>query len=393
MLLDKKANTFPKVCHITDNLKPGVGLPKVILAIMRAAENRDSMDTCLYIGNGHFDATFDDYPVENLGYINRIYFKPKKLCQLVLVLKKLRSEGVSILHAHTRKGDTVCQLGKLMGFKTIRTQHITYANLCHSDTLVSGVLRKVRALLTFNTWWMDQWVGVSKAAKSYINSRWCIPGSKIEVIYNSVDTSVYSPASDSQKQALRDKLGWKLNETVLIAVGTLVHGKCYEMMIAAFAKIHEQHDNARLVIVGDGCLRHELPKQIDSLGLNSCADLLGLRNDVPDLMKAADMLIHTGVGEAFGLVICEAMSSGLPVVAPKGQGPAEIVLDGVNGLLFEPLSVSDCTEKLNMLIDDRNLRRCYSKNARIHVQNKFSSEAMEDLYCCLYKDVVARAKR
>src|SRR5439155_17257540 len=92
-------------------------------------------------------------------------------------------------------------------------------------------------------------------------------------------------------------------------------------------------DDTDLLLAGDGPMRSDLEAQARALGIGNRVRFLGVRDDVADLMRAADLFALTSLSEAASITLMEAMASALPVVVTDVGGNAEIVRDGVDGRL------------------------------------------------------------
>jgi glycosyltransferase involved in cell wall biosynthesis len=353
----------PRICHITDNLRPGVGVSAVTLELVSEFEA-----AVLHIGNDEVDPAFGDIS------------RAQGTRAIVEALWHFKRAGYRILHVHSRRADTACLIGKALGFKTVRTHHIVYPEQLSSLNIAA----QFRNRLSGRTFWIDRWVAVSKTARRYIEHRWQIPSSRITVVYNGVDTEKFSPPSASERQKLRRTLGWADDWKVCLSVGTLTNHKRPLEVIAAFAAVTDPL--VRLVIVGEGSLR----SQVEAAARSSDRILLlGPRGDVPDLMKAADILIHAATGEAFGLVVAEALSSGLPAVVMGGQGPAEIIEDGRTGVVVFSDDISALSSGIARTLQGAvNMRR-----AARAASGRFSKHKMLSRYREIYSELLDPERR
>ena len=124
-----------------------------------------------------------------------------------------------------------------------------------------------------------------------------------------------------------------LTPTGYIAMVARFHPvKDHAMLLHAFGQAAARAD-VDLLLVGDGKLRGPLESLVASLGLTGRVRFLGVRPDVPDLLRAVDVFALTLVSEAASLTLLEAMASRLPVVVTAVGGNPEIVREGVEGLL------------------------------------------------------------
>lgn len=151
---------------------------------------------------------------------------------------------------------------------------------------------------------------------------------------------------------------------VVLFVGRLVEIKGVSYLIDAMKEV-----DGLLVIVGDGPIRSELQKQAESLGdkvvfLGSKShDELKSVYASSDLFCAPSVTTAKGEKEGLGLVILEAMASGLPVVGSNSGGIAQLIQDGVNGLLCEEKSSHELAKNINLLLTDNEMREKVLENS------------------------------
>ncbi|MGB5806694.1 glycosyltransferase [Castellaniella sp.] len=172
---------------------------------------------------------------------------------------------------------------------------------------------------------------VSRDAVQAFERAGAVPRGRMLPVLNGIDVRVFSAAPDLREQARR-RVGPPLGARLLLSVGRLAEEKNHAGLLRAFARLAPQYPDVRLWVVGDGPLRDALLRQRAALGLNDRVAFLGVRQDVPDLMRAADVFVLPSRFEGFGLVVAEAMACGTPVVATDAGGVAE-VLEGAGILV------------------------------------------------------------
>lgn len=144
-------------------------------------------------------------------------------------------------------------------------------------------------------------------------------------------------------------------------VGRLAPWKGQVVALRAFARA-QLRQPSRLIFVGSaifGEAEYEatLREAIDDLNLTEQVDLVGFVEDVFPVLQTFDVMVHAStIPEPFGQVIVEALAAGVPVVAASSGGPAEILTDRVNGLLYEPGDEASLAQLLRLLQDDLVLR-------------------------------------
>jgi glycosyltransferase involved in cell wall biosynthesis len=132
--------------------------------------------------------------------------------------------------------------------------------------------------------------------------------------------------------------------------------------------------------VGDGPLRTEIEAAIASAGLADRVSLLGIRHDVPDLLRAMDVFILTSLWEGLPRVVLQSLATGVPVVAYDTAGIEEAVIEGRNGHLVRPGDLDAMVMRLESLVYDDTLRARMGAAAVDQFDRSFTEDAMiEDL--------------
>ncbi len=169
-------------------------------------------------------------------------------------------------------------------------------------------------------------------------------------------------------EALRDGPRW------LLAMGRLEPPKGFDLLIRAFARIASAYPLWNLRILGEGPDRESLERQIANAGLTERVSLPGAESDPGAALRHGDAFVLSSRYEGFPNALCEAMACGLPVVAfDCPTGPAEIVSDGVDGLLVPAENIEALAAAIAGLIDDPRLRQELARSAA-NVSDRFSVE-------------------
>ncbi|MGI9433001.1 MAG: glycosyltransferase [Myxococcota bacterium] len=209
---------------------------------------------------------------------------------------------------------------------------------------------------------------------------------RVEVIPNGFDLSPFERGPT--RTELRARLGWG-EETIALCVGRLTDAKDFPTLLDAFAKL--DRPNLRLVIAGEGEKRSEIEQRIRSQDLR--VTLLGLRTDVPDLLRAADLFVLASKVEGFPNVIGEALAAGLPVAATSAGGVPEVVRAGVDGCVVPIGDSSALADAVEFLLDDPTLAREMASRGATRVREEFSLEAMIDRTQAVYSELLAEPSR
>lgn len=147
---------------------------------------------------------------------------------------------------------------------------------------------------------------------------------------------------------LRENLGCKANDIMLLSVGELSERKNHEVIIKALAEL--KRDNIKYFIVGKGHLEAYLNKLILKNNLNNNVKLLGFRNDVDKLLNAADIFVFPSIQEGLPVALMEAMACGLPVIASEIRGNTDLIENGKGGFLIPPMDIQGFADCINTAV-------------------------------------------
>lgn len=175
-----------------------------------------------------------------------------------------------------------------------------------------------------------------------------------------------------------------LNEKKVISVGRLTPQKNYASLIRAFKYVADKHPDWTLEIYGDGTQEMVLKSLIDKLNLKKHVFLKGFSSNVKEVMTNASIFALSSIFEGFGLVIVEAMACGLPVVSYACPcGPKDIITEGKDGFLVNVNDEIDLANKINLLIEDEELRQQMS-NAAIIKAEQYSINNITSMWMLLF---------
>lgn len=202
-----------------------------------------------------------------------------------------------------------------------------------------------------------------------------LPAERIDVRYLGIDHRRFIPNNNGTRQ-FRDQFGIGSDEPVVTTVSFLNPFKNPQTIIEACSLLARRGVSFRLFVAGDGVLRNELETLTQKLDIADRVHWLGHLSDPRALLQESDIFTLASTGEAFGLVLPEAMACGLPVVATRSGGIVEIVDDRITGLLVPPLNPEALANALQQLIQDAAARRTMGSKGRSRVENKFTIETV-----------------
>lgn len=238
--------------------------------------------------------------------------------------KRLRDWKPHILHTHLFPANTFGRAaGRLAGVPVIiGAEHNLYREKPFHQRLADRILSRIS----------DRIHAVSFAVANFTSAQERIPISRFSVLYNFAELAVFNEAR-ARREENRKLLGILPREKALVAVGSLSRQKDHQFLLEVMKELVGRMEGLQLLIVGQGPLRKALGERIGHLGLEGQVSLLGVREDVPEILSACDIFVFPSVWEGFGIALLEAMAAGLPVVASRLDGIPEIVREGEGILL------------------------------------------------------------
>ncbi|WP_445246126.1 glycosyltransferase family 4 protein [Microcoleus sp. OTE_8_concoct_300] len=204
-----------------------------------------------------------------------------------------------------------------------------------------------------------------------------VPPECIRVILNGVDLQEFSPG-EAKRQT------WGLPEGVTLALfagNAQTPRKNLDTVIRALAQVPE----LQLVVAGT-TTGTTYPQLVASLDLSKRVHFLEHRSDVPELMKAVDLLVFPSRYEPFGLVVIEAMAAGLPVITAATTGAAEIITPECGIVLSEPDDIQALARALSLLTSHQGQRHQMGQAARTIAQ-QYSWTSMAQTYVDLFEEL------
>lgn len=216
-------------------------------------------------------------------------------------------------------------------------------------------------------------------------------GGRARTIHNGVDLEKF-PLKSPGLSSFRRKLGIPQGSFLVCAIGQICERKGLRELIDAFQRICKSAPQAHLAIVGAVVFKHEEPyfNALREIARNSvCPERIhftGELSNVSEVLQAADLLVLNSRQEPFGLVLVEAMSSGVPVVATRVGGIPEIVTDRVNGWLVEPGDSIGLASKLLILSAGRDALEEVAQVARRTTCTQFALRRFHDNLARLYSE-------
>jgi glycosyltransferase involved in cell wall biosynthesis len=219
-------------------------------------------------------------------------------------------------------------------------------------------------------------IAVSSDVKNALVNKYGFPNSKVVVIHN----GTYMP-----EEQVRLGNG---DDFVIGSAGRFFPVKDYSLMVHIARDVLRQADRIQFLLAGDGPEKERITSLIRDYKLGQFFHMTGFVDDMEGFYKSLDLYINTSLHEGLPMGILEAMSYGIPVIAPKCGGLSEIIDDGIDGYLIEGRNSKDYAEKCLKLFSNKELQQNMGVTSRKKILNNFTVEIMARNYMDLYNSTL-----
>lgn len=234
-------------------------------------------------------------------------------------------------------------------------------------------------------WLVNRHVCVSQAVADFSQRESRLPARKLVVIPNGVDFERFHEA----EPASLSRFGIPAGAKVLLTVGRLDPQKAPLELVRIFAELAAAHPDWHLLLVGDGPLRADLRHLIEIDGLAGRVHPAGWQADVPEIMRACDLFVLNSRWEGMPNVVLEAAAAGLPVIATRSEGVAEIIESGASGVLVEVDQPQALRAALTSAMESRSDAAAMASRLQQIVSEQFTWQSVIGSYAALYRELLA----
>lgn len=283
----------------------------------------------------------------------------------------IRQARPTVIHARNWGGWCDVALARLM---LLTRRPLVYSFHGHSETQ-TPLRRQVAGRLFART--TRRIFTVSENSRRALAQHLCLNLLQIDVIPNGVDTQRFAPPDGPAVHP----------RPVVVSVGNLTAVKDHATLIRAFAEVIHSGLDLELWLAGEGDQRPALTGLIGELGLTARVKLLGHVQDVAALLRQADLFVLSSRSEAHPNALLEAMSCGLPCVATRVGGVAQVLGSGCCGVIVPPQAPGELAQAIATLAGDGARRRELGQAARQQVCRQYGLDQMAQAYAQLYRSV------
>ena len=289
--------------------------------------------------------------------------------------------NLDVIHTHSSVDSWLGGVvGKLSGVPVIRTRHVSLPvndffpnhllysyipqRILTSGNMISGIVKQVR----------------------------CVDSNKVVSIPAGVDLRKFDSEISGEK--IREELKVDSNQILIGKIGVVRGWKGHNYFLEAIPLILKKIPSARFVIVGDGPGFKEIKSKVKLAGIDNKVDLLGHREDVPEIMAALDVqVLASFAGEGTPQVIPQAFSMKTPVVATKIASIPDLLGQGKRGILIEPENALSLAEGVLKTIRNPEIAKRLVENAYSFCLKELTVDKMMDSTIAIYEEVTSSPQK
>ncbi len=354
-----------KILFVHGGILQKAGTETYMMSVFRNIDA--SKYTIDFLVFGEAEGAYDHEVLTKGSKIFRLPTSPSILTSFSKIKKQLKDEGYDIVHSHMNALNApVLNFFKKLGVPVLISHSHGSKHFVENKVLIA-IKERMKLKIVSITPYL---IACSKAAGDFLYGN--VP---YTIINNGVDTELYD-YNESARLEIRRTLGLE-DKIIFSHIGRFNFQKNHKFLIDVFSKIVGQLPNAHLVLVGDGELKQDIINQIRSLNISDKVTLLGVRDDIPNLLQGFDVFLMPSVFEGLPFVLVEAQASGLQCFAADTIDSNSKLLDTFH---FLPLNCSESWS--NYIINNLDTKRVSTKETlnRLGFDVYENVKTMEKIY-------------
>ncbi len=312
-----------------------------------------------------------------------IPFMKDKLSYLSAILKEIesliREEGVEIIHSF---GTYLAGLSACLARSLLEVQYVVSVDGgSHIHDKIPRARNLTKAILTSAA----RITSPSKALASEISEFFGINPDKITVIPPIIELGKERLSENEAGEKVREKHKIPEDSPLILSSGTFWYSQGLHLLLLGSKKVLERFPHFKFLIIGDGPLYHEYLAMIHRLNLQESVILVkgASSEELSCYYAACDLFVYVPVYEDFAIPLLRAMAFSKPIIATRTGSIPEIISEGKNGVLIDPYDIPALTESIIKLVQDEELRKKLSLEARRTAENfnpKNAAKSMIKVY-------------
>ncbi len=337
---------------------------------------------------------FKKYDIIAISYeIDRGSLNPfKEIKAIYNIYKAIKPLNLDLLHTFTAKPNIYGTIAaKLAGIDNILNLVEGLGSFYTNDNLKSILVRNVMEFFYKQIFNISKGcIFVNSDDPVYMIKKHIISPKKVKIIKSvGVDTNFYSMNKYNEEQLLkiRKTLNLSKNDIVITMIARAIWDKGIKEYYKCAEVLNRKYSNIRFLYVGDidkgnpNCAQENFLK-------NKNVNWLGFRKDIRDILAVSNIVALPSYREGVPRTLLEAASMGKAIVTTNAPGCREVVEDGVNGFLVPIKDYKSLAEKIEVLINNKELREKFGKNSRIKAVNEFDIKIVVDKYLEVYEEIL-----
>ena len=387
--IPEMAPTLPKplrLLYVIPTLEVG-GIEQLVLMLATRFDPEEfRVQVCGLTEDGAMTAKFRDAGVPCASMGKREGLEPALTWRIRRLARRVRPH---IVHTHNQ-GSLLYSVLACMGPGRPILAHTEHTRLEEELPKAAGRHLAVNRILFRR---VDLFIDIAHHLSRFSRDRFGIPEERLCVIPNGVDLERFGEGLEARRQAVRRSLGLEREEKAILVVAGLREQKDHMTLLRAMRAVVQVQERARLLVAGTGPTESRMREYMDQVGLARYVRLLGRRDDVPDLLAAADLFVLPSLFEGLPICLLEAMAAGLPVVATDIPGNDEVVVDGETGCLVPRGDADRMAAAIARVIGPGEFGRTFGAAGRERVKAMFDLDRMIRTYEESYRKVWATRTR
>jgi Glycosyltransferase len=311
-------------------------------------------------------------------------------------INRIKAWKLDIIHSHTEFGvGTFARIiAKQLHIPIIHTYHTMYEDYTHYITrgYFDGTSKKIVKYLTkfYCDTTVQELIVPTKKAYDLFKGKYRYRRN-VHIIPTGIETEKFSEenCNKSELAGLRDKYSISANDFIILYVGRIAKEKNLDVLFNAHTKLIRSGLNCKLLIIGDGPDKEHFKTMAHDLNISDNVIFTGKvpLTRIPNYYHLASLFVTPSKSETQGLTVVEAMAASIPVIAANDDAFRDIVIEGLNGYLFN--SEDECCDQIKSLITDPDKLKDMSEHARMssekHSSKNFALHVLE-IYTTALKD-------
>lgn len=313
--------------------------------------------------------------------IHRNPYKIENIKAIRQLKKVIDNENYSIIHCHTPMGGVITRLSakktRTKGTRVIYTAHgfhfykgAPMINWLFYYPIEKYLSKYTDTLITINN---EDFARAKKKFSKRCNNIEYIPGVGVD------DSKFNIEMTEDEKNLYRKSLGLKKDDFIMTCIGRLDKNKNQILLIKSMKELVKKYNRIHLLLIGPDELRGHYKKETKKNGLEEKIHFLGLRTDIPKLLKISNIYLSSSKREGLPISIIEAMYCGLPIIATNCRGNSDLISDYKNGHLIDLKCKNVVSEFINSILKVKN--NILKSEADF---SQFTLEATKKMYYKIY---------